>query len=85
MTLKIEKYADRYGTTIRLIGRMQAEDLPGVQEQIEDSESRVELDLEELDLVDIETVRFLGLCETRGITLLKCSAYIRDWISKERN
>ena len=85
MTLKIEKFADRNCTTIRLIGRMRAEHLPELEKQIRESESKIVLDLEELDLVDVEAVRFLGMCETQGVTLLNCSSYIRDWIGKERD
>lgn len=85
MTFKIEKYRDEHGMTIRLIGRMGAEHLPELEKQIGESESKIVLDLEELDLVDVEAVRFLGTCETQGVTLLNCSAYIRDWIGKERD
>ena len=85
MTLKIEKYSDEYSTTIRLIGRMRAEHLPELEEQIRESESKIVLDLEELNLIDVESVRFLGSCEARGGTLLNCSPYIRDWIGKERD
>jgi hypothetical protein len=84
VTFKIEKYRDEHGTTIRLIGRMRAEDLSELGKQIRESESKIVLDLEELNLVDVEAVRFLGMCETRGVALLNCSAYIRDWIGKER-
>ena len=84
VTLKIEKYSDRDRTTIRLIGRMQAEHLNEVENQIEESGGNVTLDLEEVTLVDIEVVRFLGGCEARGIHVLNCSPYITDWISKER-
>jgi hypothetical protein len=85
MTLKIEKYSDEYSTTIRLIGRMRAEHLPELEKQIRESESKIVLDLEELNLIDVESVRFLGSCEARGDTLLNCSPYIRDWIGKERD
>jgi hypothetical protein len=85
VTLKIEKYRDARSTTIRLIGRMRAEHLSELEKQIRESESKIVLDLEELDLVDVEAVRFLGMCETQGVTLLNCSAYIRDWIGKERD
>ena len=84
MTLKIEKYSDEYSTTIRLIGRMRAEHLPELEKQIRESEWKIVLDLEELTLVDVEAVRFLGSCEVAGATLLNCSPYIRDWIGKER-
>jgi hypothetical protein len=84
VTFKIETYRDEQGTTIRLIGRMRAEDLSDLEKQIRESESRIVLDLEELDLIDVEAVRFLGMCETQGVTLLNCSPYIRHWIGKER-
>ena len=85
MTFKIEKYSDGSTTTIRLIGRMRAEHLPALEKQIREGESKIALDLEELNLVDVEAVRFLGTCEARGATLLNCSPYIRDWIGKERD
>jgi hypothetical protein len=85
MTLKIEKYSDEYGTTIRLIGRMQAEHLQELEKQIHESGPAARLDLDEVTLVDVECVRFLGACEIRGGTLLNCSHYIRDWIDKERD
>ena len=85
MTFKIEKHRDGHSTTIRLIGRMRAEHLSELEKQIRENESKIALDLEELDLVDVEAVRFLGMCETQGVTLLNCSAYIRDWIGKERD
>ncbi len=85
MTLKIEKYADEYSTTIRLIGRVQAEHLAELETQIKESGSKIVLDLEELNLVDVEAVRFLGSCEVAGVTLVNCSPYIRAWIGKERD
>ncbi len=45
---------------------------------------RIVLDLEEVTLVDLEVVRFLGVSEAEGVELVNCSPYIRDWISKER-
>jgi hypothetical protein len=43
------------------------------------------LDLEELNLVDVEAVRFLGSSEAAGVTLVNRSPYIRDWIGKARD
>jgi hypothetical protein len=84
VTFKIEKFRDANSTTIRLIGRMRAEHLSELEKQITESESKIVLDMEELNLVDVEAVRFLGMCETQGVTLLNCPPYIRDWIGKER-
>jgi anti-anti-sigma regulatory factor len=84
VTFKIEKYRDGNSTTIRLIGRMRAEHLSELEKQIKESEPKIVLDLEELNLVDVEAVRFLGMCEKQGVALLNCSGYIRDWIGKEQ-
>ena len=85
MTLKIERDSDGPRTTIRLIGRMRAEHLEELEKQIRESGPSIILDLEEVTLVDVEIVRFLGTCEARGATLLNCAPYIRDWIGKERD
>ena len=84
MTLRIERHSHQGRMTIRLIGRMQAEHLSEVESQIKESGGRVTLDLEEVTIVDLQVVRFLGGCEARGINVLNCSPYITDWIGKER-
>jgi hypothetical protein len=84
MTLRIEKVSNGYSTTIRLIGRMRQEQLEVLKAQIKDSGPGVALDLNELTLVDVEVVRFLGTCQAQGVTLLNCSPYISDWVAKER-
>jgi anti-anti-sigma regulatory factor len=83
MTLRIESLADEHGTTIRLIGRMQAQHVDELKAQIHDSGARVVLDLEDLSLVDIDAVRFLGTCQAGGISIVHCPPYINDWIAKE--
>lgn len=84
MTLRIESVSDEHGTRIRLIGRMQAQHVEELQAQIGASGARVVLDLEELSLVDIDAVRFLGTCQAGGISLIHCRPYIYDWIANER-
>jgi anti-anti-sigma regulatory factor len=84
MMLNIEQHSDGHTTTIRLIGRMQAEHVPTLQTVIKESAPRIVLDLEELTLVDVEAVRFLGGCRRNGMALLHCSPYIRNWIAKEQ-
>jgi hypothetical protein len=29
-------------------------------------------------------VRFLGLCESKGVELAHCSPYIREWVFREQ-
>ena len=85
MTLRIEKHFDGRTTTIRLIGRMKAEHLTELETQIRGSAPHVLLDLAELNLVDLQVVRFLGSCQAQGVTLANCSPYIRNWIAKEKD
>ena len=85
MTLKIEKTRDMRGTTIRLIGRVRAEDLVEVARQLEASGTGAVLQLDEVTLVDVDVVRCLNRCETEGMRLVDCSAYIREWMRREQN
>jgi anti-anti-sigma regulatory factor len=84
VTLKIEKTLVEHGTTIKLIGRIRAEDVSELKAQISASVPKVVLELGEVSLVDVDAVRFLGNCESEGIQLLNCLAYIRKWIDRER-
>jgi hypothetical protein len=72
---------------IKLSGRMDAEDLTELETLItsEAEGHRIVLDLGDLTLVDQEAVSFLKRCEAGNITLKNCPAYIREWITRERN
>ena len=85
MTLKIDRTSGKGGTRIRLCGAFRSEHLDQVKAEIEGGGPRVALDLEEVDLVDVEGVRFLNACETEGILVLSCSPYIREWMLRERD
>lgn len=81
MTLRIEHVQAQ----IRLIGQFRAEHLDQVNGEIGRCRSPVVLDLEELDLVDVEGIRFLNTCEANGISVLHCSPYIREWMLREQS
>jgi hypothetical protein len=84
MTLKIERSADKRKTRIRLSGQVRAEHINQLKAEIERAGLQVALDLEEVDLVDIEGIRFLNACVAEGISVLHCSPYIREWMFRER-
>jgi hypothetical protein len=84
MTLRIERSLAHGRAVVRLIGRMQGDYLAEVEEEIESSEPKPALDLQEVTLVDVEAVRFLVAWENRGVDLLHCSPYIRRWVARER-
>jgi hypothetical protein len=81
--LKLERNSERERTTIRLIGRARSEHLGEITKQM-GSCPEVVLDLEEVTVVDVDVVRFLGTCEREGTELLHCPRYIREWISREQ-
>jgi hypothetical protein len=66
---------------------MDAEEVDDLEKLIsaEASGSRIALDLEDLTLVDQDVVSFLRRCEADGIELENCPAYIREWITGERD
>jgi len=80
MTLKIE----RFQTRVRLSGELRSEHLDQVQAEIDCCGTWAVLDVEEVDLVDVEGVRFLNRCEAHGVLVLRCSAYIREWMWREK-
>ena len=69
---------------IRLSGQLRSEHLGQLKSEIERGGSNVGLDLEEVDLVDVDGVRFLNACESAGISVFQCSPYIREWMLQER-
>ena len=83
MTLKIERISSKRGTRIRLSGEFRSDHLDQVKAEIERG-GAIALDLEEVDLVDVECVRFLAAREAEGIQVLHCSPYIREWMLRER-
>jgi hypothetical protein len=84
MTLRITTGSDGQRTTLRLSGRIRSTDIENVRDAMNGKAERIVLDLEEVTLVDLDVVRFLGVSEAAGVELVNCSPYIRDWIFKER-
>ena len=87
MILRIQKSTEGERVTLRLTGRIQAEQVPELLALLrsESSAHRITLDLEQVRLVDRDAVLFLALNEALGCELKNCSAYIRKWIDQERN
>ncbi len=82
--LKIEIEANGSGRIIRLIGRIRGEDVSTLLGEIAKSDEPTSLDLRDVTIVDLAIVRFLLGCEERGLDLLNCSLYIREWIAREK-
>jgi anti-anti-sigma regulatory factor len=70
----------------KLSGQLSAENIGELERlfSAETSGRRVVFDLKDLMLVDQGVVSFLGRCETDGIEIENCPAYIRKWIEQDR-
>jgi anti-anti-sigma regulatory factor len=70
----------------KLSGRMDGENIDEFEAVIgaEASGLRIVLDLKDLTLVDQDVVSFLVRCEADSIKLKNCPAYIREWMTRER-
>jgi anti-anti-sigma regulatory factor len=76
---KLQRVIESGMVRLIVIGRIDAAQLPDLI--LSEAARDVVLDLLELTLVDSEVVRFLVQCETNGLRLVNCPAYIREWMS----
>ena len=81
MTLKIKPFRAR----VRLSGDLRSEHLDQVKTELGKCGALAVLDLEEVNLADVEGVRFLNRCEAKGISVVHCSPYISEWMLRERS
>jgi hypothetical protein len=82
--LKIQRFDEGEFAVFALSGRIQAVDLPHLEALLAAEQRKIVLDLNEVDLVSREVVKFIAGREEDGARLKDCPAYIREWISRER-
>jgi predicted metal-binding protein len=85
MTFRIERSARQRFTVFTLSGRMEAEQVAELKELFDLDYQNIILDLQDLRLADREAVRFLRGCETDGMKLENCPAYVREWVDREKD
>ena len=83
MTCRIDRLSIEQGVVLRISGRIAAEDLEVVRAALKGG-GVVALELTEVELVDRDAVKLLALTEAQGIELRHCPAYIREWVTRER-
>jgi hypothetical protein len=84
LTFKIEKISGAAHLIIKLIGELNRESLPELEAQVGSASGKIEMEMREVTLVDVDVVRFLMSCEARDIPLRGCPLYIREWIRREQ-
>ncbi len=83
MTCRIDRLSTEQGLLLYISGRLAAEDLHVVRTAL-DGRQVVAIELAEVELVDRDAVKLLAQVEAEGIELRGCPAYIREWITNER-
>ena len=85
--LKIERATDGTLVILTLSGQIEEEQVAELHALCYPSADghNLVLDLHEVMLINREAVRFLSRCEAQGATLVRCPAYIREWITRVRN
>lgn len=80
---QVRRLQNGEGIVLRLIGRLQGDQLNELQDVLaaEASAQGFTLDLADVKLVDQDAIRFLADCEARGTRLQNCPDYIREWIA----
>jgi predicted metal-binding protein len=63
---------------------MEAEQVSELKKLFDSDCRNIILDLRDLRLADRDAVRFLRGCETDGMKLENCPAYVRDWMDREK-
>lgn len=87
MTLRIQVSDEQEHLVFTLTGRMQADHILELERllQSELPNHHLVLDLKEVKLVDRDVVRFLAQIENQGASLRNCSAFVREWMLRERD
>jgi len=85
MVLRIEKSRNPEFVIFVLSGRIEADKIKQLKEILaEQANQKIAFDLENVKLVDQDSVKFLHECEAQGVNLWNCPAYLREWIMRIR-
>lgn len=85
MACKIERLVvgeDR--VILSISGQIAGQDVDLLRGLLEQEASALVLDLKDLLLVDREAVKLLASCDSNGVELRNCPAYVREWVKNER-
>jgi len=71
---------------LALSGQIDDQDITELETQIRSEEKgrSIVLDLKDMTLVSRDAIGFLERCEADGVTLRNCAAYVREWITRQR-
>ena len=80
MVLRIEPAPNDSPTLLKLVGRIASPDVQELKALIAEMPNPVALDLQEVELVDLDAVRYLAAVERGGLELRNLPPYVRAWV-----
>jgi hypothetical protein len=83
MTFRIDRLSTKHGLVLYISGQLATEDLEVVRTAL-DPRRIVAVELADVEVVSRDAVKLLAQAEAEGIELRSCPAYIREWITNER-
>ena len=84
MVLRIEPAPNESPMLLKLVGRIASPDVQELKVLIAEMPNPVALDLQEVELVDLDAVRYLAAIERGGLELRNLPPYVRAWVLLER-
>src|ERR1700745_1298402 len=84
MTCRIDRRVVGQGRArLCISGRITEEAGNTLRALLEEEEGVVIIDLKDVLIVDREAITLLAVCESNGVELRNCPAYIREWVTRE--
>jgi hypothetical protein len=84
MAYRIDRLSTEQGLVLCISGRLAEEDLELVRMAL-DGRRVVAIDMGDVELVSRDAVKVFVRAEAEGIELRSCPAFIREWITNERD
>ena len=86
MSFRIERVvAGKTAVVLEVSGHIEGDHVGMLRELIGQEKGTVVIDLNEVTLVDRDAIRLLAASEAGGTHLRRCPAYIREWLSREKD
>jgi hypothetical protein len=87
MAFRIETAARGRFTIFILSGRIEKQAIAELEKlfHFQTDYGDIVLDLKDVGVIDREVMRFFVRCEADGVTFENCTAYIREWMEREKD
>jgi hypothetical protein len=87
MAFRIETAARGRFTIFILSGRIEKQAIAELEKlfHLQTDYGDIVLDLKDVGVIDREVMRFFVSCEADGVTFENCTAYIREWMEREKD